>query len=101
MSYMSTITGVSDTKSPFSTTKTGYGSLDQSDFLRLLTEQMKQQDPLNPMDNTQMVAQMATFSNLSTSSDMSDTLKTIATKLDAVLAAQQATTAAINSAPTT
>jgi flagellar basal-body rod modification protein FlgD len=100
MSYMSTITGTPDTTSPFATTKSGYGSLDQTDFLRLLTEQMKQQDPMNPMDNTEMVAQMAQFSTLSTSADMSSTLKDIATKLDAVLAAQQATTAAITTTPT-
>jgi flagellar hook assembly protein FlgD len=43
---------------------------------------------------------MAQFSTLSTSADMSSTLKDIATKLDAVLAAQQATTAAITTTPT-
>ena len=33
-------------------------------FLTLLTTQMKNQDPFNPVDNTQMVAQMAQFSSL-------------------------------------
>jgi flagellar basal-body rod modification protein FlgD len=36
----------------------------KSDFLKMLTTQMRYQDPLNPMDNTQMVAQMAQFSQL-------------------------------------
>jgi flagellar basal-body rod modification protein FlgD len=31
----------------------------QRDFLRLMTAQLSQQDPFNPVDNQQMVAQMA------------------------------------------
>ena len=34
----------------------------QADFLKLMTAQMKNQDPFDPVDNTQMVAQMAQFS---------------------------------------
>ena len=30
--------------------------LDQTDFLRLMTAQLSQQDPFNPVDNQQMVA---------------------------------------------
>lgn len=45
-------------------TGTANGQLGKDDFLRMLTTQMKYQDPLNPMDNTQMVAQMAQFSQL-------------------------------------
>lgn len=39
-------------------------SLGKEDFLKLLTTQMQYQDPLSPMDNTQMVAQLAQFSAL-------------------------------------
>lgn len=60
------------------TTKT---TLDQSDFLRLLTTQLKNQDPLAPMDNTQMVAQMAQFSSVAGISEMNKTMSGIATKL--------------------
>ena len=38
--------------------------MDQGDFLRLMTAQLSQQDPFNPVDNQQMVAQMAQFSSL-------------------------------------
>ena len=34
------------------------------EFLQLLTEQLKYQDPTNPMDNSQMLAQEAQFSTL-------------------------------------
>jgi len=65
-----------------STTGTGAKTtLDQSDFLALMTAQMKNQDPFNPVDNTQMVAQMAQFSSVAGISQMNSTLSAIATKL--------------------
>jgi len=62
---------------------TGKTSLNQGDFLRLMTAQMQNQDPFSPVDNTQMVAQMAQFSSLAGITDMSTTLKAIADKLGA------------------
>jgi flagellar basal-body rod modification protein FlgD len=59
--------------------------LGQQDFLRLLTTQMQMQDPTNPVDNKEMLAQMAQFSSLAGLSDINDTLKLILTKLDSVL----------------
>tara|TARA_R110000787_G_scaffold74167_2_gene165039 strand:- start:261 stop:911 length:651 start_codon:yes stop_codon:yes gene_type:complete len=52
-------------------------SLAQTDFLTLLTAQLKSQDPFNPMDNAQMVAQMATISNTSGIAEMNASLKSI------------------------
>ncbi len=51
--------------------------LDQSDFLNLLTTQMQYQDPLKPMDNQEMTAQMTSFSSL-------NQLVDIGKKLDAL-----------------
>jgi flagellar basal-body rod modification protein FlgD len=85
--------------------KFGFAALGQDDFLRLMVEQLKMQDPFAPTDNKEMLAQMAQFSSLSASTEMGDTLKTIAAKLDAILAAQQAAAsspaAAIPADPTT
>jgi len=39
-------------------------SLDRDAFLRLLVEQLKNQDPMNPQDSSEFVAQLATFSSL-------------------------------------
>ncbi len=61
-------------------------TLGQSDFLKLMTAQMQNQDPFNPVDNTQMVAQMAQFSSLAGISEMSTTLKAIQDKLGATTA---------------
>jgi flagellar basal-body rod modification protein FlgD len=56
-------------------------TLGQADFLRLMTAQLKNQDPFSPVDNTQMVAQMAQFSSLSGITEMNSTLKAIADRL--------------------
>jgi len=39
-------------------------SVDTSQFLQLLVAQLKNQDPMNPVDNQQFLAQLATFSSL-------------------------------------
>jgi flagellar basal-body rod modification protein FlgD len=44
---------------------TGGSELSESDFLQLLTTQLQNQDPLQPMSDTDFIAQMATFSQLS------------------------------------
>lgn len=66
---MSTIYNVAGTSSSGSTNNTNSTSsssttLDKNAFLQLMIAQMKNQDPLSPMDNSQMVAQLATFSTL-------------------------------------
>lgn len=57
------------------------GGLGYDSFLKLLTAQMEFQDPTNPMDATQFVAQLASFSNVEQS------IKTNS-KLDALLVSQ-------------
>lgn len=52
-----------------------------TDFLRMMTEQLKQQDPFAPQDNSQMVAQMAQMNASAASSEMSATLKNISSQL--------------------
>lgn len=69
------------TTSQANTNSLGSSAMDQSDFLTLMTAQMKNQDPFEPVDNTQMVAQMAQFSSLAGISEMNTTLQAIAAKL--------------------
>jgi flagellar basal-body rod modification protein FlgD len=45
-------------------------TLNQADFLKLLTVQLSQQDPMQPMDDTAFVAQMAQFTSLQQTSDI-------------------------------
>ena len=60
---------------------TGAGAMDQNDFLRLMTTQLTTQDPFNPVDNTQMVAQMAQFSQVAGIAEMNQSLSRIASSL--------------------
>ena len=75
--------GISRTSSSAAVSASASTTLGQADFLKLMTAQMQNQDPFNPVDNTQMVAQMAQFSSLAGISEMSTTLKAIAEKLGA------------------
>ena len=48
--------------------------VDYQSFLKLLVAQMKNQDPTNPMDSTQYVAQLAAFSEVEQSVQMNSKL---------------------------
>ncbi len=51
-------------------------------FLKLLTAQMRNQDPLAPLDSTQFVEQLATFSSLEQQVQSNSALETIASMMN-------------------
>jgi flagellar basal-body rod modification protein FlgD len=51
--------------------------LDYQAFLKLLVEQMKNQDPTEPMDSTDYMAQLATFANVEQNIRTNDRLEEI------------------------
>jgi len=55
----------------------------QDRFLKLLVTQMKNQDPLNPMDNAQVTSQMAQLSTVSGIDKLNDTLAALSTSMKA------------------
>ena len=60
------------------TTAKSNASIDMNGFLTLLTTQMQHQDPFQPMDNNQMVAQMAQMSSLASQAESTSLLTKIA-----------------------
>lgn len=74
--------------------KTGYATLGQADFIKMMTTQLTQQDPTSPVDSKEMLAQLAQFQSLGGINEVNKTLQSIAAKLDAVLASQTAAQAA-------
>ncbi|MFH1851035.1 MAG: flagellar hook capping FlgD N-terminal domain-containing protein [Candidatus Neomarinimicrobiota bacterium] len=81
---MSTINGVGSYIQSNSTTSIASANSEQSMFLTLLVEQLKNQDPLEPMDNQEFVAQMAQFSSLEELQSINSNLAE-STELDLIL----------------
>ncbi len=78
--------------STMNTAKTATASIDaaQDRFMTLLVTQMKNQDPLNPMDNAQMTSQLAQLSTVSGIEKLNDTMQTMINSVQASQAFQAA-----------
>jgi len=68
----------------------------QNVFLQLLVAQLKNQDPDNPADGTTFITQLATFSELSNTTQMASSL----TSIQQELGPAATTPATTNSTPT-
>ena len=62
----------------------------QSKFLKLLVAQLKNQDPLNPVDNAQMTSQMAQISTVTGIDKLNTTLQAMAASFSATQSLQAA-----------
>lgn len=58
-------------------TESGGSTLGKDEFLQLLVAQMKYQNPLEPMDNTEYVSQLAQFSQLEEMQNMESTIQNL------------------------
>lgn len=63
------------------TMKANKQSLSQDDFLRLLTVQLQNQDPLKPMEDAQFMGQMAQFASLEQTKELNATVAGLSTSL--------------------
>ena len=74
---MSSISDVTSTTSAITSTtcSTSSVSLDKDDFLTLLVAQLENQDPLNPQEGAEYVAQLAQFSALEQAMTTNETLE--------------------------
>ncbi len=77
----------SSTTSTASNAISGSGGLGETDFLNLLIAQLKNQDPLDPVKDTDFIAQLANFSSLQQMTNMN-------TNISNLLAQQNYTNAA-------
>lgn len=81
---LNTINGASSSSSGSSTSSTGTSPTDmQTTFLRLLTTQLQNQDPTNPMDSSQMTSQLAQINTVTGISQLNTTLTSLASQLSA------------------
>jgi flagellar basal-body rod modification protein FlgD len=51
--------------------------LDMDDFLKLMIAELQHQDPLNPMDNTQMLEQISQIRTITSNDRLTDTLAAV------------------------
>ena len=63
------------------TIKGNKSSLTQDDFLKLLTVQLANQDPLKPMEDAQFMGQMAQFASLEQTKELNATVATLSSSL--------------------
>ena len=86
MSTISATTAASQSTVPASTASTSSDAQDR--FLKLLVTQLKNQDPLNPMDNAQITSQMAQISTVSGIDQLNTTLQSMAASFNSAQSLQ-------------
>jgi flagellar basal-body rod modification protein FlgD len=64
---------------PSNAAPTNSSTVDQTQFLTLLTTQLQNQDPMHPMDDTQSIAELAQFSALQSQTALSSAFQTFQT----------------------
>ena len=65
--------------------------LGQDDFMMLMIEQFRNQDPFQPMENGEFIAQMAQFSQVAGIAEMNESMETLADSMGASQALQAST----------
>lgn len=83
---VSAVSSTATTTSTSSTSSSG-SSLSEGDFLKLLVEQLQNQNPLEPTSTDKILDQMMSYSNYSEQAKVNDTLSAISTKLDKLTSA--------------
>ena len=77
----SSIRTTADVANAALTAKTGQAAMGQSDFLKLFTTQLTNQDPTDPVKNEAFVAQLAQFSQLEATTNMATSLSDFTTSM--------------------
>ena len=91
-SMIQPISGMAAQASPVTATPSAAAAANKNMFLQLLVAQLQNQDPLNPSDPTQFVAQLAQFQQVEQSLNMGQDITAMRQDLDQILAAQNSST---------
>lgn len=77
MSTVNPIGHVSGAGAATQTSPLNNSSINEQDFIKLLLSELTYQDPLQPMNNTQFLAQLAQFANLEQTSQTNSNMQTL------------------------
>ncbi len=97
----SKVTGGSSASSASATgsgSKSSSTDVSKNEFLLLLVTQLKYQDPLSPMDNSQFLSQLAQFQSLEASTNIQSDLEALGTEFKDNVTAQQNSATSMNNA---
>jgi flagellar basal-body rod modification protein FlgD len=74
------------------------GNVNQQDFLTLLVTQLRYQDPMSPMDNAQMVSQLAQFQTLESNLNVEKAIKALDVSYQSTLESQRYSAESVSNA---
>jgi flagellar basal-body rod modification protein FlgD len=84
--------GAAADRNPYTAIAPAKHDIDKNMFLQLLVSQLRNQDPLNPSDGTQFIAQLAQFQQLEQSINAGQDIAAMLKDLDQLVAASTAVT---------
>jgi flagellar basal-body rod modification protein FlgD len=79
-SALSSNSSSSSSSSSSTASSNGLEDLNINQFLKLMVSELTNQDPLNPMDNTQLVQQLGELRSIAASDQLSTTLQSLQTQ---------------------
>ena len=71
---ISSVSSASTQSTSTVSSSTGTSSLGRDDFMKILIAQLQNQDPMNPMEDKDFIAQVAQFSTLEKTEEMADAI---------------------------
>ncbi len=82
LGYTEALTKAGDPSASSKAASISDASINQDMFLELLVTQMQNQDPLEPMENSDMLAQLAQFSSLEQMNNLNDSFEVMSGNID-------------------